>query len=279
MQTLLRPLRRPTAPPWSPTAEVPCADAPVTALAPLRAGGLEALVTRDPALVLLAQRLRHRVFGQAFGAHFDGDGIDRDRWDPWCDHLIVRTRERGDVVGTYRMLLPSQARLAGGLYTEQEFDLAELAPLRASLVELGRACIDPDHRGGTVLLLLWSALGEYLARQPFSHLIGCVSVPIDDGGVQAARLDRHLRAIGARSPLWQASPRNPLRLPADAAVDDDVEASMPPLMRCYLRGGGEVIGAPCVDAGFGCADFPMLLRASALSPRFARRLAPTATSG
>ncbi len=40
------------------------------------------------------------------------------------------------LVGTYRMLPPSGANEAGGLYSDNEFDLSALAALRSSLVEV-----------------------------------------------------------------------------------------------------------------------------------------------
>ena len=48
-------------------------------------------------------------------------GLDRDVFDAFCELLIVRRRATGEVVGTYRLLLPEQATELGGLYSDGEF--------------------------------------------------------------------------------------------------------------------------------------------------------------
>jgi len=59
-----------------------------------------------------AQKLRYQVFAKEMGAQLASaeDGIDRDEYDPYCDHLIVEDNQTGKLVGTYRMLPPHKAR-------------------------------------------------------------------------------------------------------------------------------------------------------------------------
>jgi len=122
------------------------------------------------------QRLRFDVFAGEYEAHVpDADtGIDRDAFDPWCEHLMVKDVGADRVVGTYRVLTPHQARRAGGYYSESEFDLSGLGELKQSLVEFGRACIDSDYRNGSVLMMLWSGLAEIL-KQGATNM--CLVVP------------------------------------------------------------------------------------------------------
>jgi putative hemolysin len=70
--------------------------------------------------MLEAQRLRFKVFGEEMGARLSSAhlGFDRDRYDPYCEHLLVREDDTGEVVGTYRMLTSSQAKKLGGFYSE-----------------------------------------------------------------------------------------------------------------------------------------------------------------
>ena len=42
-------------------------------------------------------------------------GLDTDRFDRLCDHLVVRENASGDIVGTYRLLTPGAA-LASGVW-------------------------------------------------------------------------------------------------------------------------------------------------------------------
>ena len=86
-------------------------------------------------------------------------GVDRDLYDAYCEHLIVRDEECGRIVGTYRILAPEAARRVGGYYSDSEFDLTRLQHLRGRMVEVGRSCIDADYRSGAAIQLLWAGLG------------------------------------------------------------------------------------------------------------------------
>ena len=118
---------------------------------------LEVAFARTQAEILDAQRLRYRVFAGEMGANLPSrtPGIDHDIYDPYCEHLIVRDTQSSEVVGTYRILSPENARQIG-YYSENEFDLTRLHHLRSRLVEIGRSCVHPDYRTGATITLLWS---------------------------------------------------------------------------------------------------------------------------
>ncbi|WP_142277242.1 GNAT family N-acetyltransferase, partial [Mycobacterium avium] len=73
------------------------------------------LLSADPAMIEAAQRLRYEVFTSTPGfalplADASGrDRLDRDRFDEFCDHLLVRDDDTGELVGCYRMLAPAGA--------------------------------------------------------------------------------------------------------------------------------------------------------------------------
>src|SRR6476660_8163441 len=142
------------------------------------------LLSTDPALIDAAQRLRHDVFTSEPGFELAGaiDGRDADRFDEYCDHLLVREDNSGELVGCYRMLPPPGAIAAGGLYTATEFDVEGIDPLRPSLVEMGRAVVREDHRNGGVVLLMWAGILAYLDRCGYDYVAGCVSVPVAETG-------------------------------------------------------------------------------------------------
>ena len=226
---------------------------------------------QDEREVREAQRLRHRVFADEMGARlqpFPGapPGHDVDRFDAYCDHLLVRTLgpER-EVVGTYRVLAPAAARLAGGLYTETEFDLSPVRPLLGRAVELGRSCVHPAWRSGAVVMALWSGLGEYMLRHDLDTMIGCASIGMRDGGDAAASLWHRLRRTHAAPTEWQVVPRRPLPL---AALRDDREPEVPALIKGYLRCGATVLGPPAWDPEFNTADLPLLMRFADLPARY-----------
>lgn len=228
------------------------------------------LLTRDPAHVRAAQRLRHQVFAQEMGVALAGvePGYDVDRLDGFCDHLIV-CDGAGAAVGTYRLLPPQAAVEADGLYADDEFDLAALAPLRPRLVEVGRACVHPDHRSGGVVALMWGGLIRYLYLTRNRYLGGCTSVSLADSGATAAAVWRLVE-----SRYLEPEPRrvHPLRPWDPSAAPTLGRPSLPPLLRGYLRLGARVCGAPAHDARFDSADFFTLLDAERLDRRYLRYL-------
>lgn len=239
--------------------------------------GLEAVWARHDDEVTQAQQLRYRVFADEMGARLrpipgTPPGHDADLFDRYCEHLLVRTlpteHEPARVVGTYRVLTPAAARLAGGYYSDLEFDLVRLRPLRDRMAELGRSCIDAQWRTGGVILLLWSMLAEFLQRNRFDLVIGCASMPVRDGGHAAASLWRQLDRTHLASPEYAVRPRLPL--PVDE-LRNDLPVEAPPLIRGYLKCGGQVLGAPAWDPDFNTADLPMMLRLQDLPAAYRRR--------
>jgi putative hemolysin len=236
--------------------------------------GLEVVWARDEDDVRAAQRLRYSVFADEMGACLTVPAgspprHDIDIFDPYCEHLLVRTTEAdgspGLVIGTYRVLTPANAARIGGLYSDHEFDLAKLAPLRAKMVELGRSCVHPDWRSGGVILALWAALAEFMHRNDLDTMIGCASVSMRDGGHFAASLWEGLRKTHLAPEEWRATPR--LALPIDE-LQHDLPAEPPALIKGYLRCGATVLGPPAWDPDFNTADLPMLLRIGDLPARY-----------
>ena len=219
--------------------------------------------------ILEAQKLRYRVFAEEMGARLPTrtPGVDRDIYDPFCEHLIVRDEAAGRIVGTYRILSPAAARRVGGYYSENEFDLTRLQHLRGRLVEIGRSCIDADYRSGAVIALLWSGLARYMQENGYDHLIGCASVSMADGGHTAASLYNRLREKHLAPLEYHVFPRYPLPI---ASLRSDLETEAPPLIKGYLRAGAWICGEPAWDPDFNTADLPILLSINKVDERYAR---------
>ncbi len=219
-----------------------------------------------------AQRLRHRVFAEEMGARLDSPitGLDVDPLDAYCDHLLVRCDDTDEVVGTYRLLAP---RRADRLYSDSEFDLGALAGIRGDMVEAGRACVHPGHRGGAVLGLMWAGIARYMEAGGYGWLAGCCSVPVADA---AGIMER----VPLSPPGYRVTPRRPWRADPVSAVPSQREdasaaatgpgGALPPLLRGYMRLGAWVCGPPAHDPGFGTADFFVLLSMTEADPRYLR---------
>lgn len=246
------------------------------------------LLCTDADSIESAQRLRHEVFTSepgfdlkdSSGSGGSTAGLDADRFDEFCDHLLVRDDDTGELVGCYRMLPPPGAIAAGGLYTATEFDVSALDPLRPSLVEMGRAVVRDGHRNGAVVLLMWAGILAYLDRCGYDYVAGCVSVPVADPehrcppgsqlrGVRDFVMRRH-----AAPPEYTVHPYRPVVVGGRGL--DDIEPperlAVPALMRGYLRLGAQVCGQPAHDPDFGVGDFPALLDKRRADTRYLRRL-------
>lgn len=230
---------------------------------------LHAAIATCESEILEAQKLRYRVFCEEMGARLPTrtPGVDRDIYDPYCEHLIVRDEAQGRIVGTYRILSPAAARRIGGYYSENEFDLTRLQHLRGRMVEIGRSCTDPDYRSGAVIALLWSGLARYMEDNGYEHLIGCASISMSDGGHTAASLYNRLRDRHLAPLEYRVFPRSPLPL---TRLRNDLPTEAPPLIKGYLRAGAWICGDPAWDPDFNTADLPMLMPMSAVASRYAR---------
>ena len=239
--------------------------------APLAKGGLEIRWASHLDEVRAAQRLRYAVFAGEMGAQLNTPlpAHDIDLFDDYCEHLLVRDVGAGQVVGTYRVLTPAQARRVGSTYSDTEFDLVRLRGLRERMVELGRSCVHPKHRHGGVIMALWGALAEFMVRNQLDTMIGCASIPMLHNGVisgdLAASIWHQLRQQHMAPIEYHVLPRLPF--PVDE-LDHKLPAEPPALIKGYLRLGAKILGAPAWDPDFNTADLPMMMRIADMPPRY-----------
>ena len=216
-----------------------------------------------------AQRIRYKVFAEEMGADLPSaaEGLDRDRFDYYCEHLLVRDSDDNKVVGTYRIMPPEQAVAAGGYYSETEFDISRLAHLRDRMVEVGRSCVHQDYRDGGTITQLWSGLADYISKHKHEYLIGCASINMGDGGHYAASVFNKMYKLYSAPAEYRVFPHCPLPL---HALNQNLEVSIPPLIKGYLRLGAYIGGEPAWDPDFNTADIFILLPVSRLSERYAK---------
>ncbi|MEJ9078043.1 MULTISPECIES: GNAT family N-acetyltransferase [Gordonia] len=245
----------------------------------LAGGDYEVTITEDSADVDAAQRLRFDVFNNEPGySDSIGDaasGRDADRFDDFCEHLLVRHLPTDKLVGCARVLPPPRAIAAGGWYSAGEFDLDELDPIRGETVEMGRAVVDPDHRSGSVTAMLWAALLGYLEEGAYRYMMGCVSVPLESplGRGRELRGIRDLSRDKYRG-QWQAFPH--IRVEVDGKSLDELEPPetlrLPALLKGYTRLGARVCGEPAFDEVFDVGDFLTVLDRHQGEARYVERL-------
>ncbi len=216
-----------------------------------------------------AQALRYRVFSAEFDAKLNGAelGLDMDDYDIHCRHIGVRDLDSGELVATTRLLDHQAAAGLGRYYSEEEFALHGLAKLEGPVLEIGRTCVDVAYRNGATIAVLWGELAEVLNEGGYSYLMGCASISMQDGGIQAHAVMQRLRERYLCTEHLRAEPKHPL---PQLDLPGNVIAEMPPLLKAYMRLGAKICGEPCWDKDFQVADVFILLKRDELCPRYAR---------
>jgi putative hemolysin len=226
----------------------------------------ECRITRDKSDLRRIFQLRYEVFRQEYSSPRSIFGLDIDHYDRFADHLVVIHKETGNPVGTYR-LIPEDSR--AGFYSEREFDMSAFLEMPGRKLELGRACVHPDHRNGAVLRMLWRGLLDFAQDREIDLLFGCSSIHIPEDEFGAAMLHRELRSRGAWGPISGVRPTRDFVMPermqahwalAEAWLNEDPvrhseeKSLLPPLVASYIRSGARVISAPAYDEDFHCLD-------------------------
>lgn len=223
-----------------------------------------------------AKRLRYSVFVEELGG--DGDLVDhenrleQDRFDAFCDHLVVADEARdGAIVGVYRLMRSDQAIRAGGFYSASEYDLAPLTASGRRLLELGRSCLSPGYRGGSAMYHLWSGLAQYVTRHRIDVLFGVASFHGTDIHRLAQPLSLlHHRHLAPRALRVQARDAQFQRMDLIPEPQIDRRAAMlqvPALIKAYLRLGGCVGEGAFIDHAFNTTDICLVMDTTQLSER------------
>ncbi len=245
----------------------------------LRQNHLEVSLATTFAEIDAAMRLRFEVFNlelrEGLSASYE-HGFDRDAFDAWCDHLIVRDVNTDAVVGTYRLLRGSIAQRNLGFYSANEFDLTNLQNLPGETLELGRSCVARSHRSFATINLLWQAITQYAAQFNIEYLFGCASLHAA-GAHEIAPVYAYLRHHHFAPTDLRVAPLESHRMPLVETLADEMAdtlneraalRALPPLVKGYLRAGAVMGGAPAFDAEFGTADLFVLLRTAQMAARY-----------
>lgn len=206
-----------------------------------------------------ALRLRYRVFNLELKEGLEAShstGHDYDEFDAVVDHIIVKSATDNAIVGTYRLQTGLSAAKNIGYYSEREFDFNPYERHRHEVLELGRACIEQQHRNTPVLTLLWKAIAQYALSRGCRYLIGCSSLTSQDaivGSKVYAQMSNFLAP-----PEMQTVPQAAYAIELRDGETAEL-AKIPKLLRAYLAAGAQICGPPAMDREFRTIDFLTLL--------------------
>ena len=217
-----------------------------------------------------AQRLRFGVFNVEMGEGLAGaeeTGLDVDRFDAVCDHLLVEEISSNTLVGTYRVQMGDKALAGAGFYSAQEFDFTPFLDRASELVELGRACVHKQHRNLVVLGLLWKGIAQYAKAHGGRYLIGCSSLTSQNPG-EGMALFHALKERYLAPAEWLTHPMSGYECRSEAVMEP---VRAPKLMSAYFSIGAKICSEPAIDLEFKTIDFLTLVDIQALPASVAAR--------
>ena len=248
----------------------------------IRAGNLGVRLATTPEEVDAAQALRYRVFYEEMGAAPSADATsthrDRDEFDQVADHLLVVDHAIADrsagVVGTYRLIQREGADSIGRFYSADEYDIGPILNFPGKVLELGRSCVEMEHRGRAVMQLLWRGIAAYIDLHGIDLMFGCASLNGTDPDALAQELTylygHHLAPPALRP---RALPERYVEMRRfDPAQLDPRRAnqSLPPLIKGYLRVGGFVGDGAVIDRQFNTVDVAIVVKTDLVTERYSK---------
>lgn len=251
-----------------------------------RIGTLEVRLAASKKEVRKAQRLRFNVFFRDRSAALDAKSAitrrDADRFDKFCDHLVVidhaaRSRLgkiKPKIVGVYRLLRSDVAMKNGGFYSASEYDVAPLLARHEGkrFLELGRSCVLEPYRGKRTIELLWRGILAYVRHYRIDALIGCASFEGANPLAHALALSflDHYAKVGDE---WRVRAKSELYVPMNMLSPEALDRrqalnALPPLIKGYLRAGAKFGDGAVADRKFDTTDVFVVLPVAEIDVRY-----------
>lgn len=259
------------------------------ALAALQSGNLSLSLAKSEADIDAAQALRYRVFYDEMAAKPSAEAArlerDIDDFDEVCDHLLVTDRSIGSgadgVIATYRLLRGSVAATHGRFYTSSEYDIANLFGYPGEMLELGRSCVDAQNRDRPTMQLLWRGIAAYVFHHEISLMFGCASLHGTDPAALALPLSYlyhfHLAPPALRAKALPELYVDMKFLPLEEIDQKKALATLPPLVKGYLRVGGFIGDGAVVDEQFNTTDVCVVVKTDLVTERYYRHYSRRST--
>jgi len=253
----------------------------------LKVGDLEIRLAESEAEIAAAQALRYRVFYEEMSAsptpEMAAAKRDFDSFDPFCEHLIVIDARKGagpaGIVATYRLLRRGGAARRGQFYSIDEYDISSIVGYPGEILELGRSCVDTAYRSKAVMQLLWKGISDYVFHFNIEIMFGCASFPGTDPERHAITLSylhhRHLAPPEFRPRAVPSRYVSMNMLPVTEIDERRALASLPPLIKGYLRLGGFVGEGAVIDHQFGTIDVSVIVVTDRVSDKYYKHYART----
>ena len=225
----------------------------------MSAGQYDVRLAQTATEIEAAQNLRYKVLFKDSGGRINREMLntqrEEDQWDDIAYHVIVVDRRKQDeIVGTVRLVSGHSLKPGQNFYTEHAFDLSKLLAHYQNSLELSRACVCPEGRGGAILMLIWKFTMQFIEQNDYDVLFGCASFSGTD-------YHKHAEIL---SYLYNKHLADPELMPAPRAEVKSVRikgfqvapqkgkdrGQVPTLLRGYLKIGARISDHAIIDPIF-----------------------------
>lgn len=201
-------------------------------------------------------------------------GLDQSPYDLHCDHIIAIDLDSNEIIGTYRLIQKSHIAFIGTFITEQEFNIDLLKNSSLNLLELGRAVIKKQYRGGIVIKLIWKFIFNYIKYYDIRFLFGTASYHghNPEPYLQSISYLHHHYLI---SEEYMAYPKVEVNfIPISKETIDETSAlhQTPPLIKGYLAMGARIGKGYYIDYDFNSVDILVVLDYNTLNYKYLKRI-------
>lgn len=225
----------------------------------MSAGRYDVRLATSEAEVHAAQKLRYEVLFKESGGKITKEMLnserEEDEWDAIAYHVVVLdARNDNQVVGTVRLVSNESLNEGQLFYTEHAYNLDALRNHYQKVLELSRACVSPQGRGGAILMLIWKFTMQFIEENKFNALFGCASF----GGTDYTKHTEILSYLYTKNLASEAL--MPVAKPTVTSVaikDFSVtpgkgkeRGRVPTLLRGYLKIGARISEHAIIDSVF-----------------------------
>ena len=225
----------------------------------MSAGRYDVRLARSTSEIRAAQKLRYEVLFKESGGRITEAMLnserEEDEWDDVAYHVVVVDNKKDkNVVGTVRLVSNEALNDGQNFYTEHAFDLSKLRNNYSNMLELSRACVSPDGRGGAILMLMWKFTMAFIEQNGYQVLFGCASFHGTDH-TQHTEILSYLYANNLASQELMPEPKASV---SSVSIKDFTQAvgkgkergKVPSMLRGYLKIGARISDHAIIDPVF-----------------------------
>jgi len=222
-------------------------------------------------------RLTQALRANQFGANSICGGMETDKFDANCNHVLIEDTTTGVLHGCFRFMDFASGGDVSNSYSAQYYDLERLKGYDKPMLEIGRFCVRGGVRDYAVLRVAWAYLTRYVDHHHIALIFGCASFD----GVNPLK---YINAFALLKKHYLAPDKLKPQIKAVEVFDFAAELSqytptlnvanqnMPALLRTYLGMGGWVSDHAVVDRKLGTLHVFTGVEVSAIPKARARSL-------